>query len=399
MMPTIDNDIARLELLVQARAPSLAPNLGLASGVAGVVLMQARLYQLRPTAARRECIARLVADLVAHLPRQHLAPGLWTGLAGILYAFEFVRRVDPALLGDDGDDIAGFVLDMDAVLCQFMRNAPGDANYDLISGISGLGAYALMRTDRTAAQAIFQAAEHALGTAAERGHDSWTWKTAGKHIPGNGSGQQQPQQQQRDGRYDLGVAHGVAGVIGLLSLGLRVGLGSPDTGTMLRYAIDWLLAQENPPAAHSRFPSTLTAPAGSSRLGWCYGDLGIAMVLAAAAQALDDLRLDTYWQTLLEARLRQPDSSFVLDSPGLCHGKSGVVHLLAGLARRADLPAATALTARLRAELAHAPKEGDDGRGAGLLEGWAGVALALAEPDESTPLSARPWDLCLLAGG
>lgn len=386
-MGITENELTCIEAFIEARSLAESTNLGLAGGMAGVLLMQARLYELRRTPQRAGRIFRLVDRLVELVPHQHLGPGLWNGLAGILYAFEFVRRVDADLLGDHGEAIVDFVEEMDGMLCQFMRNAHGRTNFDLISGICGLGAYSLMRTDHAAATTLFRDAETCLLSLAERGTDHYSWKTW--------SGQ-------RDAHHDLGVAHGIAGVIGLLSLGLRCGRATPRTRQILRHAINWLMGQEDRSLAHSRYSSTVAhaampgAPPASSRLAWCYGDLGIAAALAAAACALDDVGLREYWQDLVSSRIAHPESSFHLDSHGLCHGHSGVVHILARLLRHGDPHRAADLHARLHDELVRAPHLADPSAAYGLLEGLAGVLLVLAESNENAVSLRQSWDICLL---
>jgi hypothetical protein len=82
------------------------------------------------------------------------------------------------------------------------------------------------------------------------------------------------------------------------------------------------------------------------------------------------------------------------DDP-LCHGRAGVLHILRRLlARGWDLPEARALADDLERELADAPD--DPGAPYGLLNGRAGVMLALAESVQGAPAGDRPWHLCML---
>ncbi|WP_425254022.1 lanthionine synthetase LanC family protein [Janthinobacterium sp. NFX145] len=375
------------------RAPD---NILLTNGFASLLVMQARLYQIFPSDLRVERARQLTFAIVDGLVRCPMQIGLWTGLTGVLYALEYARSVSSELLGDKSDAIAELVFETDTTLINFLRQSATDKHFDLISGICGIGAYALMRTDPAAATHIFSAVENSLLQCAERVNLSCTWRTRAPYIYiGN-------IEERRRERYDLGVAHGIPGIIGLLSHAKRLGLATPETSEILTDSISWLQKKEESGLRYSNFQSMISVsdppfnPRGT-RLAWCYGDLGVAAMLAVSDEEYSDRTQQKWWRRLVESRLAQPEVSFQLNTTGLCHGSAGVLHILRGLlAQGWHCPDVEVLATRLENELTQAVNALNGIPSHCLLEGWTGSLLALVESVVQDRHPGRPWNLCLL---
>jgi hypothetical protein len=358
-------------------------SLSLGSGMAGVMLMAARMAQLQPSRVRAARVARLAGAIAGSIGNCTMQAGLWSGLAGVLYAMEYVRRVDPMLLGAQREAIGDFVDEMDDVLASALLRPARRARFDLIEGHCGIGVYALMRRRTSAARRLFAAAEQALLDTAERegGHCAWRG----------------PPDSQAQHEFDLGVAHGTPGVIGLLAHGLRLGLGTRYTAALLDDSLRWLKEQQDTSLPHSRFASFTGMRGQSSRLAWCYGDLGVAAVVAAAAQACRGATLDQWWRALARDRIEQPAASWKLAEDTMCHGRAGVLHVLRRLlARGLQSQRAEALAGELETALAQSAAAAGTFGNVGLINGWSGVLLALAESGRRGRAARRPWHLCML---
>lgn len=376
----LDPAFDHLEQRLAAAALAHAGDLTLARGMAGVLLMATRMAQLLPSPQRRARVTQLAGAAADALGACAMDAGLWSGVVGVLYALEFVRSVDPLLLGEHEEAVREFVGDMDEVLAGAAR---GRQHFDLVSGHCGLGAYALLRTDTAAARRIYAAAEQALRDNAERDASHCAWR-APPGVPAH------------DG-YDLGVAHGVPGVIGMLAHALRLGVGTEHTPQLLEHSLRWLQAREDLSLPHSRFASVTSRPHESSRLAWCYGDLGIAAVLSVAAGTSGEVTLARWWRTLAGRRIEQAASTWQLADDALCHGRAGVLHILrALLAHGLDSQAARNVAADLENTLAQAVGAAHKLHNYGLLEGWSGIVLALAESTLGQRVRGRPWNLCML---
>jgi hypothetical protein len=218
-----------------------------------------------------------------------------------------------------------------------------------------------------------------------------------------------------DGLYNLGVAHGVPGVVGLLAELCTAGVEVERARRMLAGVVPWLLAQElgGDDADAALFP-WICGPGVArkpARLAWCYGDAGLAAVLCHAAQAAGEPAWEAAARRIAHAAARRPmDDCGVVDA-GLCHGSAGLAHIFNRLGQATG---DAGLESAARAWFGHVldfrrPGEGIGGyrtwepetldgeflwlQRPGFLSGAAGVGLALlgaVSPVE--PL----WDRLLL---
>ena len=145
------------------------------------------------------------------LATEPLNSSLYSGFTGIAWA---VETVDHHMLGTEGEDRNG---DIDEALTSLLRQYPVHAPYDLIHGLAGIGVYALARWPRPAAvQCILGVVEQLARRARHDGDGVYWWTPPSWNGPRQDAG--------RPGGVDLGVAHGMAGVIPFLARVHRLGL-------------------------------------------------------------------------------------------------------------------------------------------------------------------------------
>ena len=299
-------------------------------------------FPVRHAAERARLYAQRAVRGVSQAP---LSLGLFGGIAGIGWMLQHLRgtelpRRDPCA-------------ELDAGLRAAIARGALDAELDLVTGLCGVGIYALARRDRALAAAVI-ARLRARGTA-----------------PGGAPGE----------AIDLGTAHGLAGLVAML--GQAGAARIPGATTLSRSALRALLghARWDQPSV---FPDTAavgdTAPR-DCRLAWCYGDIGAACALRTVADATGHAGLRaTATRVALRAAARPPASSGVIDC-GVCHGAAGVA---LGLQRMFVATGDAALGDAARGWLGRALDHGipdslrdgtDDAGGRGLL-GGAGLGLA-----------------------
>ena len=138
------------------------------------------------------------------LATEPLTSSLYSGFTGIAWAAETTDR----LLGTDGkEDRNG---DIDEALTSLLRRYPEHAPYDLIHGLAGIGVYALARWPRPGATQCILGVLEQLAGRARYDRDGVYWWTPPSWLGAR-------QDYYRPGGIDLGVAHGVAGVIPFLA--------------------------------------------------------------------------------------------------------------------------------------------------------------------------------------
>jgi hypothetical protein len=162
-----------------------------------------------------------------------------------------------------------------------------------------------------------------LAELAEVSGNGTTWFTPPELLP--------PQQRELypNGYYNLGLAHGVPGIIALLGRMYSAGIAPARTSSLLDGAVRWLLQQRLPEKAKSSF-APFIAPdqkAEDCRLAWCYGDGGLAAaVLLASRHTGNKDWEDEALQIARRAAQRDPESCHVRDV-SFCHGSAGLAHI------------------------------------------------------------------------
>jgi hypothetical protein len=248
---------------------------------------------------------------------------LFAGLGGLGWTIEHLLRLGgsdsstTAAAGDDQDSNA----EIDAAMLRALEPGTWPGHYDLIGGLVGFGVYFLERLPAEKAVRGIKAATSHLDTLSEHTGEGITWHSRPELLP-DWQGQRYP-----DGYYNLGVAHGVPGVLYFLSEVAERGLHG-RAQRMLEGAMAWFLMQRRPPGALSWFSPWIAADeSADSRLGWCYGDLGIAAVLLRISRRAGRADWRTFAEGLLEHCLAWPmERAGVNDAP-LCHGAAGAAHI------------------------------------------------------------------------
>lgn len=188
---------------------------------------------------------------------------------------------------------------------------------DLLTGLAGVGVMLAARNDVPSRRMAERVLAHFEATAIESALGV-TWRTESRTLPAHA------RSVFPDGMIDLGVAHGIAGVIGVLAQFVEADIEQERSRALLGRAVAWLL--NTVPKSCPRFGSCWPTDGRRKRIGWCYGDTGIAAVLLLASRALDSKEtaseaVDLLRQVapILDER-GAPDASF-------CHGAAGLAHV------------------------------------------------------------------------
>ena len=372
----------------------------LADGRAGIAVFLSYLEDARPGRGYGEWALWQLGEAVAGTARVVSPPWLYSGFPGVAWALEHLAgRLFEKAGEDAGEEVA-------RRLAERLGEVPWQRPVELVAGATGLGVYALERLGRPHGEECLRRSVERLAEVAERRGDGITWWTLASWLT--------PSDRERfpEGRYTLGVSHGVAGVIAFLAEAAAA-LDSPVARTLLSGAVAWLCAQKLPAGSPSTFPAALApgATLAPTRLSWCYGDLGISLALLGAARRGGVREWEAEALALARSSAaRPPEGSGVVDAC-LCHGAAGAAHLFNRLFQATGEPVFFA-AARDWIERIYALRRADGGRAGfvawlpgesgeyewladpGLLTGAAGVGLALLAAATATEPA---WDRILLA--
>ncbi|MGH3977692.1 MAG: lanthionine synthetase C family protein, partial [Pseudonocardiaceae bacterium] len=278
---------------------------------------------------------------------------------------------------------------------------PALAEFDLLRGLTGLGAYHL-RCDphhevTAAVLAYLVRLTEPLPHRADGLPGWWT-----DLAP---TGQATPDYP--GGHGNFGMAHGIAGPLALLSLALRRGIVVDGHTNAITRICAWLDTwRQDHPAGHW-WPRTITPDEvhagrirqpGPGQPSWCYGTPGLARAQQLAGLATGDTERQQSAETALLGCLSDPTQLAQVTDSGLCHGTAGLLHT--GWRMSADTVALDIAAPDIAAHLPHLSERllmqlRSSPQGAELLDGSTGAALALhTAATDTAPLCH--WDACLL---
>ncbi|WP_433175456.1 lanthionine synthetase C family protein [Actinoallomurus sp. CA-150999] len=306
--------------------------------------------------------------------------------------------------------------------------------HDLISGCTGVGRLLLDAVDdETAAHPdtveAFQSTLRRLVRLTEpikvNGRPRPGWWT----VPSTGAAL--PAQASND-IFEVGMAHGIAGPLALLSLSLSRGHVVPGQAGAIEAVAEWLVAQAHRDAHGPYWPARTgverePGPDGSRcPAAWCTGAAGVAAALHLAGVALNNVGWRSIAVDALRAAMGRNEKEQRLVGPTVCHGHAGLIQALHRVGTAAQDPtlltAARRMARRMMDEadedapfvFRHSVPDIEDGKvtrwtgvdAAGMYEGAAGCAAALltvtpdhllgSERRSADRDAAAAWDRILL---
>jgi hypothetical protein len=295
----------------------------LAGGQAGQALFYAYLALQssdEPLADRAAALLDQAADELANTP---MYPSLYSGFPGVAWTMEHLQGILFEVPDEEDGEQEDPFLEIDEALLGPLERSPWQGEYDLIGGLSGLGVYALERLPRPTAATILAGIVSRLAELADVNEEGAAWFSQPDRLP----------DWQREihprGNYNLGVAHGLPGVIPILAGACAAGVAVDKARPLLDNAVRFLLARRLDPEMGSCFDTTYAPwePPMYSRLAWCYGDPGIAAALLAAARAVGNAEWEREAIEVGLASAARPESTSMIRDAGLCHGAAGLGHI------------------------------------------------------------------------
>lgn len=376
--------------------PLRAP--GLADGEAGVALFFAYLHAARRDQDSAERALEALEQSFETLSTAYAMPSLYGGFCGVGWAFEHLGRE----IFERDDDL---VSEIDQALLPRLSGGREKFPYELIRGLCGIGTYLVERLPQPGAAELLVRVLDRLEDMSETSEAGFTWPTLPEWLPA------WKREEMPEGCYDLGVAHGVPGVLGFLAAARREGVEDSRVPRLAEGTVRWLLEQKLPPGDGSVFPRRLVVgrEPEPARTAWCYGDLGIAAVLLSAARSFGRPEWEEEALSLGRLAAGRSAADMKTNEAGLCHGTAGIAHLFNRLHQATGDPtlkeAALAWIRRCldrerRGEghagllsWVHGPGDGGWTGEHGFLNGLAGIGLALlAAVSDVEPA----WDRAML---
>jgi lantibiotic modifying enzyme len=372
----------------------LEQGIGFASGTPGISVFLTNYQKIIENS--QDCTDAINAgwQVVFQVIEDHqVAPSLYSGLSGIAWTVDYLQN-------NSGEPFEDYNEELDQHFDQLLSTPVWKGEYELISGLCGIGLYGLCRCDIDSGKKIAEKVIHHLIKRKCTDANGTYWATDADSVYGH--------TEENTEEINLGLAHGTTGVIALLSMAVKKQVLLTQTAPLLQSACDWLLAQKNDDPAQGYF-SYNSLKQCQSRLGWCYGDLSNAYVLYKASLVLQNKVLaDTALSIAIATCERKKDQSGMVDA-SICHGSAGIMLMYLRLSFYSGdetLKVAAQYWLAQTLELADSA-EGLSGfnyyrsrnkaaeEDLGFLEGFAGIGLALLASIQTTE---PDWDEVLMLG-
>lgn len=347
-------------------------------GWAGFALLASELSLLDETRVvqAREAIGHVIHGVEAVAPELGSVQGL-SGLALSVHHFQSVV----------GDDFFESLSSFDRLLLSAYDSRRPLPDFDLAIGTAGLGLYGVVRLPESAARLLMDRVVEDLSSGASRSPEGLRWPysseiaeeeaTRGPFVPNRHCG--------------LGLAHGSAGVVGILAGALRRGYRRELASGLLSDAITFI-------------GNKYLATASDRNYSWCWGNLGVATQIVYAGLSCGE---KGWYELGLEMARQATTYEVGARDACLCHGSAGAMHMFNRLWQSTGEPVFRDAALRwldLVLKQKHAgsgidgylfeiPPGGVYGGTPGFLHGLVGVALALLSA--ISPVEPK-WDWVLL---
>jgi len=386
-----------VDKITQLLANEVATKTGLLTGLGGQILTCAEMFL--ENRFPKDRVSQLVQILENKLTCEDFVFTHCDGLAGIGWLYEYLSQRE-IVDYDTNTLLEDFDIYLEKALNIFMQQS----NYDFLHGGVGIVLYFVKRVEKKKelVQVLNQFLDDLVKISIQQDSGTIKWSSFLSKEAGWG--------------YNISLAHGMSSIVAILSKLYEIKrIDKEKTEKLLRGAVQYILAQwidkDKYGSYFTNFALESTTEISKSRLGWCYGDLGIATSLYQAGTVLkEQIWCDKALEVFLFTALQRKSlvDNFVQDAC-LCHGAAGIGHIFYRMWWNTRLPEfkeaadywfeQTLKMAVFEDGLAGFKTfEAPDGKPQwvnrySLLEGVAGIGLAmLAYHYEIEPA----WDECLL---
>lgn len=320
---------------------------------------------------------------------QTIIPTFFGGLLGVASTAEFISRDCEHAAYEPNEEVDHLVLGL-------LRAHVREMHFDMFRGFVGIGYYLLLRPRNAVTDEALRLILFELANRQKHVGDGFAWETPENELT------EYELTHYGSSVFNLGVAHGLPGILAFLGQVAARGVEVSEATRLFNGGLRFLMTHYREEAA-SRFPSVVCdPPQGLTRLGWCYGDSGIAAALFTGGSGIGcNNTIQFAVRLAAHSATRSPHSSGVVEA-NLCHGAAGVAQVFrrfflntgeATFEQAADEWIEYALSLRTRQAgiagfLSRQAITGAWRRDRGFITGVAGIGLALLSMErESSPIS------------
>lgn len=391
--------------------------LSLASGLTGICMLIGELDAIYPE-EEWDLLGFESLKMIQDLINKHGVDSLslWNGISGVgLAAYTLSRKCTR---------YSSFISKINNVLSdnlyeainRYKNNTKSGvyiSDYDVVLGLTGVGRYLLLfADDRNINRHIKKILEYFITLSKkklilEELVPCW-YISSENHT--EESIRVYPQ-----GFFDVGLAHGISGVLAFLSISIKQGIEIPGQNAAIEEIAKWLISIKSEDNYGPIWPSKIgfNHIYGSSKKlkvssyeAWCYGSPGIARALWLAGESLNNEEFKKVAIDTFLGCYKRPKSEWNILSSTFCHGYAGFLSLTQSMYKDTKLEEIGNLKDQLINDICDQYSEENifgyydydkvksvNVHDPGLLTGASGVALSLLS---SVKEKKTNWDSAFL---
>jgi lantibiotic biosynthesis protein len=299
-------------LLKKYRSQDGTAKISLHNGDTGILLLQSLLYKTTGDECYNEALEKNLMGIIETIqaPQHQLSPTFCDGLAGVGWLFQYLDEIEVLDLKD-----SGFYDNLDAYLTVCLDKMLAEKNFDLLHGALGIGVYFLKRKNEKQIEKLV----NALYEECEKTNEEIKWSHFEQYYV-------------KEQVYNMGLAHGMAGVIYFLKKCLSLNFSIDKCQTLLQGCLSFYNNNiQDHEHTGAYYPDLIICnqyrndhSPQKSKLAWCYGDLGIlnTLYLNSTTNSVP-FNNNTVTSMLMASANRRDDNASLITTPHFCHGYAG----------------------------------------------------------------------------
>ncbi|WP_281999017.1 lanthionine synthetase C family protein [Priestia flexa] len=282
-----------------------------------------------------ELIQRNLSNLEA---TNSVSSSLWSGLTATAVAIKIIAKNDHnyKTLSLQLDDLLLNNLD------EKIRTAEDNLrnknirmqDYDVIEGLTGIGRYLLMcKKDKKAKVMLEKILKYLVNLSKIDSIDNVSMPNW--HINMHNQFLEEDKNLYPNGNFNLGISHGIAGPLSLLSRCLNYNIEVKGQREAIHNICSWYIKYKKEDKFGPYWPLRLSleeiaqdniSKSVRNYEAWCYGIPGVARALWLAGESLHE---PTYSEVAVQAfsgMVNRPQKDQNIASPTFCHGRAGLLY-------------------------------------------------------------------------
>ncbi|WP_226701764.1 lanthionine synthetase C family protein [Priestia aryabhattai] len=309
----------------------------LASGVPGICILINELEELFPNENWEQVGHQYMTYLQFLINNGNIySISLWNGLSGVGMAVLFLskknQRYDKVIA-----TINKFIINhLEEFIEDSRKKLSGNVemyDYDVIEGLSGIGRYLLNFNSTETEKAVREILRYLVDLTKEFEYENYN--IPGWYISKDNQFLENEKEEFPLGNFNLGLSHGIAGPLALLSQAYNMGIHVEEHMISIQKIVLFYKKWAEEDRAGVVWPNRLKLEElievnlesiALNNESWCYGIPGIINSLYLSSLATKDLELEEYSLEIVKQMMTRSDKMWSIHSPSFCHGYTGLLN-------------------------------------------------------------------------